>query len=391
MLGHRVAIKLLVSDSAELPSFAARAMREARAAAALKSEHVARVSDVGLLDSGAPYIVMELLEGEDLAHLLRERGPLPVRDVVTYLLQACDAIQEAHALGIVHRDLKPGNLFVARRRDGSPLVKLLDFGISKLVDVAPDEALTTTRDAMGTPHYMSPEQLVSARQVDARTDVWSLGVIAYRLLTQRYPFSGETEPAVHIAIASAPTPSIRSHRPDVPRELDELVARCLIKSREERLQTVAEFAKGLLPLADEETRRGYGHIAGAAAPASAPAPRLPAGAAPKNARRWLGMAGAALAVGTATTLGFTGLVGRRDAPPVAAETPPAPSPASPSALPGTPPDVPATVPDSASSPPTASMPAAIATASPAAARSKPVRSPAVTPPPKARNPYDDRR
>jgi serine/threonine-protein kinase len=281
-LGHRVALKLLRPEASASPQYAQRALREARAAAALTSEHVTQVLDVGQLDSGQPYIVMELLEGSDFGAVLRERGPLAVRDVATYLVQACDAIAEAHGRGIVHRDLKPGNLFLARRRDGSPLVKLMDFGISKMVEGSPDEALTATQDSLGTPHYMSPEQLLSARDVDTRTDVWALGVLAFRLLTGAYPFVGETAPAVHIAIASVRPPRLRDVRPDAPVAVDDLIARCLTKSRTDRLQTVVEFARTLLPFADEDTRRRYASVGEVSVPVTeAPADDRAARASPE--------------------------------------------------------------------------------------------------------------
>jgi serine/threonine protein kinase len=253
-LGQQVAIKLVPPDAGITPGHAARMLREARAAATLSSENVARVLDVGEVEPGEPYIVMELLEGEDLARLLNERGHLEVREAAGYLLQACDAIAEAHAKGIVHRDLKPSNLFVTRRRDGTALVKLLDFGISKQIDVPPDELLTSTQDSLGTPHYMSPEQLLSSRDVDSRTDIWSLGVILFKVLAGRNPFEGDTTPALHLAILTGPAPRLRDVLPEAPEEIDELVARCLVKSRDQRLQTVTEFASVLARFASGPTR-----------------------------------------------------------------------------------------------------------------------------------------
>src|SRR5262249_30317339 len=164
-------------------------------------------------------------EGIDLARLLEEQGPLKLRDVATYLVQACDAIAEAHALGIVHRDLKPSNLFLTQRRDGSPHIKLLDFGISKFV-ASGTEQLTSTGDGVGTPTYASPEQHVSAKNVDAGTDVWALGVILYRMLTNEFPFSGETAAAILLDIMSSPPPRLRGRGADVPAAVDALLARC---------------------------------------------------------------------------------------------------------------------------------------------------------------------
>ncbi len=194
-LDEPVALKFMLPSALGSTEAIARFLREARSAVKLKSEHVARVSDVGTLDTGAPYIVMEYLEGSDLAGELLTRGPLPPTDTVEYVVQACDALAEAHALGIVHRDLKPANLFVTRRRDGSPLVKVLDFGISKssaLNEVGGGGSLTKTGGLMGSPVYMSPEQMKSAKDTDARTDIWALGIILYELVGGRTPFESET-------------------------------------------------------------------------------------------------------------------------------------------------------------------------------------------------------
>jgi hypothetical protein len=252
--GTRVAVKVLLPHVSDSASFARRALREARAAAALESEHATRVLDAGRFDSDLPYMVMELLEGTDFECLLAERGKLTVCEVATCLVQACDAIAEAHARGIVHRDLKPSNLFRTQRPDGTTLIKLMDFGISKLVEADPG-ALTPTPDSPGTPRYMSPEQLLSARNVDSRTDVWALGVIAFRMLTGRYPFDGETAAAVHIAIASNPVPSLGDAERRFPAPIVRVIERCLKKSPAERLPTVRALAAVLLPFADADTQR----------------------------------------------------------------------------------------------------------------------------------------
>nr|HMR07207.1 serine/threonine-protein kinase [Polyangiaceae bacterium] len=187
-LDEPVAIKFLLPEALTNAAAVGRFAREARAATKIKSEHVVRIIDIGSFDSGEPYIVMEYLNGQDLSQLLAARGPLPPDEVAEYILQACEAIVEAHVLGIVHRDLKPANLFVAARMDGTPLVKVLDFGISK-VSTGPDLSLTETSALMGSPLYMSPEQMASAKSVDARTDIWALGVILYELVTGKPPFS----------------------------------------------------------------------------------------------------------------------------------------------------------------------------------------------------------
>jgi serine/threonine-protein kinase len=177
-LDERVAIKFLLPEGLKNAEALARFEREARAAVKIKNEHVARTIDVGKLENGAPYIVMEFLEGSDLASLLRARGALAIDETVEYVLQASEAIAEAHALGIIHRDLKLENLFVVRRADGLMSVKVLDFGISKVTGMAGsgrDVGMTRTSTIMGSPLYMSPEQLHSTRDVDTRTDIWANG------------------------------------------------------------------------------------------------------------------------------------------------------------------------------------------------------------------------
>ncbi|MBV9949857.1 MAG: serine/threonine protein kinase, partial [Myxococcales bacterium] len=230
-LEQRVAVKFMRASEATSGSEAvARFLREARAAARIQSDHVARVSDFGTLESGAPYLVMEYLEGQDLEALLGVRGALPVELAADYALQACEGLAEAHAAGIVHRDLKPANLFLARRTNGSIRVKLLDFGISKLAaSGAPDAAMTSTQALMGSPLYMAPEQMRSSKNVDARADIWSMGVILYEMLGGRPPFDGETLPAVCARIMTEPPADLRAVRPDLPPTLAAVVMKCLEK------------------------------------------------------------------------------------------------------------------------------------------------------------------
>lgn len=248
-LRQRVAVKFLLPSAVRLPDAIARFLREARAAAAIRSEHVTRVLDVGTLETGAPYMVMERLDGMDLARLLKARGRFPVTEAVDFLLQASEAIAEAHALSIVHRDLKPGNLFVTRRSDGSPLVKVLDFGLSKMDEEASEMSLTAASLVVGSPHYMSPEQIRSLKCVDTRTDIWALGVILYELVTGQRPFQGPSLSAVYASIiADTPTP-VHVLRPDVPETLDIIVRSCLERNVNQRTQSVAELARALGPLA----------------------------------------------------------------------------------------------------------------------------------------------
>jgi serine/threonine-protein kinase len=270
------AIKFLLPRAAGDAETVARFLREARAAVRIKSEHIARVSDVGQTEAGTPFIVMELLAGSDLGAVLSDRGPLAVGDAVEYILQACEGIAEAHALGIVHRDLKPTNLFLTRRSDGIPFVKVLDFGISKApYDAeAKEPALTDTSSVFGSPAYMSPEQIRSAKNVDARSDVWSIGVILHELLTGRLPFEGETSGAVLSAIAADPPQRVRACRPEVPEALEEIVLRCLAKSPDQRFANVGELAAALDPFKSEAGIASIGRIQRL----TNPPPSLPAAA-----------------------------------------------------------------------------------------------------------------
>jgi serine/threonine protein kinase len=250
-LNTDVAIKLLRENAMGQTDVLGRFLREARAAVSLKSEHVARVFDVGNLEDGRPYIVMERLVGRDFGEVIEQEPAMPVPQAIDYVLQACEAIAEAHSMGIVHRDLKPKNLFLTHAAHGRPLVKVLDFGISKIdTTLAPNEMqLTRTTEVIGSPSYMSPEQLRSARNVDARTDIWALGVILYELLTKRVPFCAETVTELVLVVVTEREPSVRSMRPDVPEGLEQIIGRCLAKLPEHRFQSVLELVQALEPYA----------------------------------------------------------------------------------------------------------------------------------------------
>jgi serine/threonine-protein kinase len=253
-LDEQVAIKLLLPEALQNAETVGRFGREARAAVKIKSEHVARVIDVGALDSGSPYMVMEYLEGSDLAATLASRGPLPVTEAVSYLLQACEAIAEAHALGIIHRDIKPANLFLANRPSGPPVIKVLDFGISKSVSPVSQAQLTKTSAVMGSPLYMSPEQMLSSKSANVRSDIWALGVVLYELLVGAVPFQGDTMPELVAAVLQRDYEPVRRLRPDIPPDLDAVVSRCLLKDPEGRFADVGELASALAAFAPAQAQ-----------------------------------------------------------------------------------------------------------------------------------------
>jgi len=243
-LDERVAIKFLLGERSE--SSADRFLREGRAAAKVKGEHVCRVFDFGRLETGEPYLVMEHLEGTDLARKLEREGPQAPSSVVGWVIQACDALADAHAIGIVHRDLKPANLFLADRADGSACAKVLDFGISK---VARAETITAPATTMGSPVYMSPEQMESARDVDARSDVWSLGVLMYELLAGKLPFVGDSMVQLSVLVRERREEPLERVAPGVPEGLARVITRCLEKKADARFASVADLAAALAPYA----------------------------------------------------------------------------------------------------------------------------------------------
>ncbi len=244
-LDQPVAIKYLLPDVLEHEMVVPRFLREAQAAVRLKSEHVSRVYDVGQLDDGVPYMVMEYLEGTDLRRYLREHGPVAPGLAVDLLLQACEALAEAHAHGIVHRDVKTSNFFLTQSSDGMPMLKVLDFGVSK-TQVDPEQGDTHSQVLMGTPSYMSPEQMQSSKYVDARTDIWGMGVVLYELLSGRRPFKAESFPQLCILVATEPAPPLEVA---VPTGLEWVIARCLEKDPMLRFDSMAELAASLAPYA----------------------------------------------------------------------------------------------------------------------------------------------
>ncbi|MGH7298552.1 MAG: protein kinase domain-containing protein [Polyangiaceae bacterium] len=312
-LEQMVAIKLLARDAVGDEVAVERFLREAKAAARLRSDHVARVLDVGRLADGAPYMVMEHLEGGDLAQLLETHGRLEPAVACAYVAQACEAVAEAHARGIVHRDLKPENLYLTTRVGGGRMVKVLDFGVSKVMSGA-QGALTQTRAVVGSPLYMAPEQLRSSKQASPRSDVWALGVVLYELLTQRWPFEAESLPDLCLQVSREPPRPIRELRADLPAGLAAVIGRCLEKDPAARYADAGALAVALEPFVEP----GLGamvagiHAIGRSllqtqtAPAVEAAPLRPLGR-----RTWIA-ACALVAAGVACVVGLGTSVGNRE-------------------------------------------------------------------------------
>jgi serine/threonine-protein kinase len=276
-LQQRVAIKFLLSGVVAGPDATVRFLREARAAARIQSEHVARVLDAATMEDGTPYMVMEFLEGRDLGALLEQRGRLPLEEAVGYILQACEGIAEAHAAGIVHRDLKPSNFFLCERASGRPVVKVLDFGVSKVAGASstqPEMSLTGSSAFLGSPLYMSPEQMASAKHVDERADIWSLGVTLFELISGQVPFGGTSVTEVIAGVLQKPPLSLREVAPGLAPGFESALGRSLEKERERRYSNVAEFAAAIAPFGPRHSVLSVERISDAlgAARKVAPAP-----------------------------------------------------------------------------------------------------------------------
>jgi serine/threonine protein kinase len=256
-LRQKVAIKVLLPRYVDSKETSIRFDREARAAVSLRGPNVARVYDVETTDGGLPYIVMEVLDGRDLAAEMDARGPIPVEEAVDIILGVCSAMHEAHAAGVVHRDLKPANVFLVGAT--SPLAgaaprritKVLDFGISKLLDA--ETNVTESEVLLGTPVYMSPEQIEAAKRVDARTDIWSIGVILYEMLASERPFEGKNTIAAIRAITNDPPKPLDTRRPETPPELVAAIMKALAKSPDDRFPDIAALAQALAPFGSAKT------------------------------------------------------------------------------------------------------------------------------------------
>ena len=326
-LAEPVALKFLLPGVERDPEAKPRFAREAWTTARIKSEHVVRVIDVGELPNGTVFLVMEYLDGMDLASLLRVQGRLPVVQAVQFMLEACEGIAEAHALGIVHRDLKPSNVFCARRSDGVIAIKILDFGMSKLMwrtGVGFSHSITGSSSILGSPLYMSPEQMNSSKSIDARTDIWSLGVILYELLVGSCPFVAETFPELAVKVAIGAAPSLRASRDEVPRGLERIVSRCLEKDRNRRFDDVAQLAQALAEYAspsavvhaERAARVLRVHAAVVPEPAVQARPASAHASTPPGAsrRRVFAVRAGLLAAGIALVAGITALGGARVLP-----------------------------------------------------------------------------
>jgi eukaryotic-like serine/threonine-protein kinase len=340
-LGTPVAVKFVRAELGSDERAVARFLTEARAAAQLRSQHACRVADYGRLPSGSPYIVMEYLVGQDLRARVESRGPMSVEDAVSVALQACEALAEAHSKHIVHRDVKPENLFLSEGPGGAESLKVLDFGISKQVSpLGVPRAMTDSMEGVGSPAHMSPEQMLDPSSVDFRTDIWSLGVVLYEILTGQLPFAGESGPQLCANVMTTLPISPQAHRADIPDGLARVILSCLEKDRELRFRDIGELSRALqefggadAALAATRVEQIFGREV-ASHPASAANVRAPRGEEtleplapiPGLPRRGMGrLVGVGLVVLLAT--GLAGYAVRRTVTPVkpverAAPTPP---------------------------------------------------------------------
>jgi hypothetical protein len=269
-LGELFALKVLTAAAFENAASVERFVREAQTTARLKSPHALRISDAGRLPDGAPYLVMEYLEGRDLEQELDARGPLPAAEAATYVMQACDVLAEAHAQGIVHRDIKSANLFLTRLPNGAPCIKVLDFGIALHADPVKGQRMTSTTAVFGTPLYMSPEQMRSSKLVDPRADIWSLGVVLYELCLGGVPFDASTMTELVTKVLTD-TPTFPAMvRPGMCKEIEPIILRCLERDPAKRYPSAAALSQALAPIAAGQATGTASVPPAAAAPAPHP-------------------------------------------------------------------------------------------------------------------------
>ena len=287
VLARDVAVKLMQRSLASEPLLSERLMREAMLAAQLR-RHVAQVFDCGMLETGEPFIVMELLSGRDMYAVLRQSGPVAPAELIAIMLQVCDGLAEAHEKGIIHRDLKPENLFCAEQPDGGVVIKIVDFGVSKQLSSRSMRAQTNPGESVGSPQYMSPEQIANPSEVDARTDIWSLGVVMYELLTGVLPFPGPGTARICAAVLTEPVPPLSEHRHDVPPALEFIVMRCLEKERARRFPDALQLSAALAAL---DPARTVAARFSSIRPATSANEALPEEQMPpaRRPRRWIGV------------------------------------------------------------------------------------------------------
>jgi eukaryotic-like serine/threonine-protein kinase len=243
-----VAIKVLHDNLRRNEEACTRFLREAKTATTLRHPNVVQTLDLGTADSGQPYIVLEFLTGTSMSdYAERHGGRISFTELLTFLTPIFEALEEAHANGIVHRDLKPENVFLAEER-GKLVPKLLDFGISRIANAEDERRVTGASASLGTPSYMAPEQVLSTKDADLRSDIWSLGVSMYQMLTGKLPFEGRNAPSVYLAIATSSPPEVHTIAPELPRGVDRIIARCLRKEPDERYPSVGALARDLFLL-----------------------------------------------------------------------------------------------------------------------------------------------
>jgi serine/threonine-protein kinase len=255
LLRRKVALKTLSERAFASDELIARFHREATAAAAVGNEHVVGVTDMGQLDDGSYFVVLEYLDGIEVAHAVAEDGPFKVRRAARLIMQLCEALTAVHAAGIVHRDLKPENLFLVEKNGDRDFLKVLDFGVCKArgSERFGERPLTRTGASLGTPQFMAPEQIENSAAADARTDIYAAGAILFFVLTGRPAFDDAALPRLFMRICSEPPPPIRATRPELPEALEAVIARAMARDPDDRFQSSEELRAALEPFATGDT------------------------------------------------------------------------------------------------------------------------------------------